>query len=112
MFRMEQTCTINIETATKLGLQPQDLLATSMGIKGASGKPLDVAGCALIKITIWEAITRQVVYICEGEEAINVLSRETCQELGLVPKDFPDVKNNWAKLDLADAKDKECECIL
>ena len=75
-----------------LGLRPQDLLPVRTSIKAANRTEIVIIGAVIVEIRLnrpnSETFSKQVVYITTSADRV-FLNREACEQLGLIPDQFP-----------------------
>ena len=78
-----------------LGLTRRDLLQPLLSLKAANTSGINIIGVVFLMITGWDRYesrwgTHQLCYIREDVEQL-LLSREACEQLGMISKNFPEV---------------------
>ena len=81
-----------VEFARDLGLAKRDLLPVEMSMRAANKTNIDIIGALIVEIKVvgHETVSKQVVYIATNASRV-FLNREACEQLGLVPKNFPQI---------------------
>ena len=81
-----------VEFAQSLGLVKKDLLPVEMSMRAANKTNIDIIGAIIVEIKVvgHEVVTKQVVYIATNATRV-FLNREACEQLGLVPENFPHI---------------------
>ena len=105
-----QTYSVPMEKCRAMGANEEDLIPTSLRIRGASGAFLDVLGVIMAKIEIGKKVTRQLIYVISKADRC-VLSREALIELGIISKTFPEqLKETQEKESYGVDASKKCKC--
>lgn len=78
------------ELVKGLGLTISDLIPIKTNLKGVGGTPLNILGGVFIKVRGKTHSTRQICYIQNKDSKI-YLSRHACENLGIIPKTFPQI---------------------
>ena len=79
----------------KLGITKKELIPLSNGVSVADNEGLGLLGGILVNITGQcedgrSITTKQLCYIAEGIDCL-FLSKQACQELGIIGKKFPTI---------------------
>ena len=84
-----KTCASGPALLKSIGIERKHLLPTSHRIKGITQSNLDIWGVLLATISVGEAKTNQVIYICENACGL-YLSESALHDLGSISSSFPD----------------------
>ena len=87
-----QSCLAGLKVIKKFSLSTQDLIAVGIEMHAANNN-VCVLGATILRFSGRnkngeEQFTRQIVYITDNMDKL-FLSRETCVDLGIIPKTFP-----------------------
>ena len=105
-----QACCMGPAQLHALGLNSKHLLAPELNLRAANATGITILGAAFIFISgiskqgkRWG--THQLVYVAEGLDQL-ILSREACESLGIIEKDFPAI-GSYAGADINDLSASE-----
>ena len=87
-----QTCASGPALLKSIGVERKDLIPTSHRIKGVTQSNLDIWGVLLATISVGEAKTNQVIYICENACGL-YLSESALRDLHSISSSFPACDN-------------------
>ena len=90
-----QVCVMGKEQLQAVGLSRTDLLMPALNLRAANTTGIDIIGCVYISISGVDRsgqnwVTNQLCYIAEQITQL-ILSREACEQLGMVSPSFPTV---------------------
>ena len=90
-----QACCMGLTQLHALGLTKRDLLQPILSLKAANTSGINIIGVVFLMITGWDRYgnkwrTHQLCYVSEDVEQL-LLSREACEQLGMLSKNFPEV---------------------
>ena len=90
-----QACCMGVTQLHALGLSGRDLLQPILSLKAANTSGITIIGVVFLMITGWDRKgnkwrTHQLCYVSEDVEQL-LLSREACEQLGMLSKNFPEV---------------------
>ena len=75
-----------------MGIRPQDMVPAALRIAVADNVEVPMVGAAFMVLTGWaEVRTSQMEYFSADVEDF-YLSKEACRSLGVIPEEFPAVK--------------------
>ena len=88
-----QACCMGPTQLYKLGMTERDLLVPELHLKAANTSGIDIIGALFVEIGGKDVSgvtrnTRQLCYVAKGIKHL-LLSRETCERLGMIPSGFP-----------------------
>ena len=92
-----QSCLSGVGILAKLNMKTSDLLPVKVRMNAANKRPINILGGILLKLIVKTAEgniyeTRQLTYITDDTETF-FLSKEACQDLHIIPRNFPSVNN-------------------
>ena len=84
-----QMCVADVSLATKLGVRECEYVYPALQISAANNAGLEIAGGMFMTMTTTAGTrSRQMVYLARGVGEF-YLSQEACQDLGVIPREFP-----------------------
>ena len=102
----------------RLGYRRKDFIKVASKMTGPSKIDLGVIGAVVVKFECKDAMgntfsTKQLCYVCENIVSV-YMSRQGCQELRLVDKDFPTPRpratDTHHSLNSAEHMEQVCDC--
>ena len=92
-----QSCLSGLGMLAKLNMKTSDLLPVKVKMNAANKKPINILGAAILNLTVRSEegksfSTKQLTYITNDTETF-FLSKEACQDLQIIPRNFPSVLN-------------------
>ena len=89
------SCLCGMKTIHQLGMRKRDLIPVTVEMKAANKSKVHVIGAVVIRFSakdvngeVWES--RQLCYVTDATDTM-YLSREACEDLGLISNNFPSV---------------------
>lgn len=90
-----QSCLIGLKAINQLGLRSHDLIPVTMRMHAANEKGINILGAVILRFSgtgkpghLLE--TRQITYVTDNSDNL-FLSREACEQLGMISKSFPTI---------------------
>ena len=85
-----QSCLSGTHLLCELGLTRGDLIPAALHMRAANDQQLAIIGATILRLSIpgSHKTTRQLVYVTENVKKL-FLSREACEDLGLIGQAFP-----------------------
>ncbi|XP_028411560.1 uncharacterized protein LOC114534203 isoform X2 [Dendronephthya gigantea] len=93
-----QSCLASMPIIRRFGLREKDLIPVNTKMHAANGKDIRIIGATFLRFTDVKdpgksPETRQMVYITHDTDKL-YLSREACEQLGMITKSFPTIGEN------------------
>ena len=85
-----QMCVSGIRVALQFGIKSKDLIPCALKINSANNSGLEILGAMFVTLEREGWSSNQMVYVARGVQEF-FMSKEACQDLGVVGIDFPKV---------------------
>ena len=90
-----QSCLVSLGIIRRLGLSEADLIPVTTRMRAANNSGISILGAVILRLTgtttpEQHLTTRQIAYVTNESDRL-FISRETCQDLGIISERFPTI---------------------
>ena len=90
-----QSCLVSLSIIRRLGLSEADLIPVTTRMRAANNSGISILGAVILQLTgtttpEQHLATRQIAYVTNESDRL-FISRETCQDLGIISERFPTI---------------------
>ena len=90
-----QSCLVSLSIVRRLGLSEADLIPVTTRMRAANNSGISILGAVILRLTGTTTPgqhleTRQIAYVTNESDRL-FISRETCQDLGIISERFPTI---------------------